>query len=137
MEQRSNAFLETEPVGAVALFIAQMLPVSVIDLFGASNENAYYRVFAIHCFRTYLCMMIQAPVNKGTFIYLQSLGKAAASTIISLMREVVFGVALPILMPMAMGLDGLLWSFPAADVLTFLIAAVIILRTYKELNTPV
>lgn len=103
-------------------------------MFGAANESAYYTDFAVKCFRIYLCMMIPATVNKGTFIYLQALGKAAVSTTISLTREIIFGVFLPILMPIFMGLDGLLWSFPAADILTFVITAIFIRRTYKELS---
>ena len=79
-------------------------------------------------------MMVLATVNKGTFIFLQSLGKAVESTVISLTREIVFGVALPILFPLFWGLDGLLYSVPAADILTFLIAAVVIRRTYRELS---
>ena len=90
--------------------------------------------FAVKCFRIYLCMMILATLNKGTFIYLQALGKAAVSTIISLTREIIFGVFLPIIMPIFMGLDGLLWSFPAADVLTFIIAVFFIRQTFKELS---
>ena len=85
-------------------------------------------------FRIYLCMMILATVNKGTFIYLQALGKAVESTVISLTREVVFGVALPIILPIFFGLNGLLSSFPAADILTFAIAIFIIRRTYMELS---
>ena len=79
-------------------------------------------------------MMILAMVNKGAFIYLQALGKALLSTIISLTREIILGVALPILLPVFFGLDGLLYSFPAADILTFLIAVVIIRHTYKKVH---
>ena len=79
-------------------------------------------------------MMILATVNKGTFIYLQALGKAVESTIISLTREIIFGVALPVILPIFFGLDGLLYSFPTADILTFIIALFIICRTYKELS---
>ena len=79
-------------------------------------------------------MMPLAMVNKGTFIYLQALGRAGLSTTVSLTREIIFGVFLPIIMPIFMGLDGLLWSFPAADILTFVIAAVIIRKVYKELS---
>ena len=79
-------------------------------------------------------MMIFATVNKGTFIFLQAMGKALASTVVSLTREIIFGVFLPIIMPVFMGLDGLLWSFPAADVLTFAIALIFIVRTFRELN---
>lgn len=120
--------------GAIALLIAELFPHQLIGLFGAANESAYYTAFAVRCFRVYLCMMVLATVNKGTFIYLQALGKALASTLISLMREVVFGVGLAILLPRFFGLDGLLYSFPIADALTFIFAAVIIRRTYRELT---
>ena len=111
------------------------MPRQLIGIFGAGHESAYYTQFAIKCFRVYLCMMVLAMVNKGTFIYLQALGKAALSTIISLTREIIFGVAFPILLPIFFGLDGLLYSFPISDILTFIIAATIIWRTYKELSS--
>lgn len=122
-------------VGMVALLIVELMPYQLIGIFDASNESAYYTEFAIKSFRIYLCMMPLAMINKGTFIYLQALGKAVLSTIISLAREIIFGVFLPIIMPIFMGLDGLLWSFPVADILTFAIAAVIIRRVYKELGS--
>ncbi len=121
-------------IGCVALIIAECLPLQIASLFGAANESAYYSAFAVKCFRVYLCMMMLATVNKGTLIYMQALGKAAASTAISLLREVIFGVLLPIIMPAFMGLDGLLWSFPAADILTFMVTAFFIRRTYAELE---
>lgn len=121
-------------VGFVALLIVELLPKQLIGIFGAGNESAYYTEFAVKSFRVYLCMMVLATVNKGTFIYLQALGKAVQSTLISLAREVVFSVALPILLPAFFGLDGLLYSFPAADILTFFIAAFVIVRTYRELR---
>ncbi len=121
-------------VGLVALIIVEVFPRSLIGIFGASNESAYYTDFAVRCFRIYLCMLPLATVNKGAFIYLQALGKAGASTAISMLREVIFGVFLPILMPIVWGLDGILYSFPAADILTFLIAIFFIIRTYRELS---
>ncbi|MCM1187130.1 MAG: MATE family efflux transporter [Lachnoclostridium sp.] len=120
-------------VGAVALLIVELFPGQLINLFGAANESVYYTQFAIKSFRIYLCMMIFATVNKGTFIFLQSLGKAAASTAISLVREVVFGVGFALALPRFFGLDGVLYSMPVSDILTFLIAAVVIVRTYREL----
>lgn len=123
-------------IGTVAVLIVELFPHYLINIFGAANESAYYTEFAVRSFRIYLCMMMLSMVNKGTFIYLQALGKAVASTLISLTREVIFGVSLPIILPVFFGLDGILYSFPAADILTFFIAVVFILRTYKDLNTP-
>ena len=121
-------------VGAVALIIVEVFPRALIGIFGAANESAYYTDFAVKSFRVYLCMMIFATVNKGTFIYLQALGKAAESTLISLTRELIFGVGFAILLPTFWGLNGLLVSFPISDALTFIIAAFIIRKTYKELE---
>lgn len=121
-------------VGIVALLIVEIFPRQLISIFGAANESQYYTDFAIKSFRTYLCLMPLATVNKGTFIYLQSIGKAVASTVISLIREIVLGVGFALLLPRFFGLDGVLYSFPAADVLTFVVALFVIISTYKELN---
>ena len=121
-------------VGAVALIIVEFFPQQLINIFGAANESAYYTAFAIKAFRIYLCMMIFACVNKACFIFLQAMGKAAESTVLSMIREIVFGVGFALLLPLSFGLDGVLYSMPLSDILTFIIAAFLILRTYKQLN---
>lgn len=80
-------------------------------------------------------MMVLACVNKACFIFLQAVGKAFSSTMLSMVREVVFGVGFALLLPRFFGLDGVLYSMPVSDVLTFVIAAVMIVKTYRELNT--
>ena len=122
-------------VGFVALLIVELFPRQLIGIFGAGNESEYYTAFAIRCFRVYLCMLPLATVNKGTFIYLQALGKAVPSMVLSMVREIIFGVFLPILLPRIFGLDGVLYSFPVADVLTFILTVIITVRIYRELST--
>ncbi len=121
-------------VGAVALIIVECFPGQLIAIFGAANESAYYTQFALRSFRVYLCMVIFACVNKACFIFLQAMGKALASTMLSMVREIMFGVGLALLLPRFFGLDGVLYSMPVSDALTFLIAAVLIIRTYRELG---
>lgn len=121
-------------VGAVALIFAEVFPHQLIDIFGASNESVYYTEFAIKAFRTYLCMMVLACVNKACFIFLQAVGKALSSTMLSMFREVVFGVGFALILPVFFGLDGVLYSMPVSDILTFIISVVIIIKTYRELS---
>ena len=121
-------------VGAAALVLAEGFPRQLIAIFGAANESSYYTAFAVKAFRTYLCMMILACVNKACFIFLQAVGKALASTLLSMFREVVFGVGFALLLPVFFGLDGVLYSMPVSDILTFVISAVIIVKTYREWN---
>ena len=47
----------------------------------------------------------------------------------------VFGVGFALLLPVFFGLDGVLYSMPVSDILTFIISAIIIAKTYRELNT--
>lgn len=123
-------------MGLLALLIVELFPRTLIGVFGAGSESVYYTRFAVKCFRVYLCMMPLATVNKGTFIYLQSIGKARESTMISMLRELVFGVGLALALPRFFALDGVLYSMPAADLLTFLIAAYVIRGVYRELREP-
>ena len=130
----TKLLLAEATVGAVALVLVELLPRQLIALFGAANESVYYTDFAVKSFRIYLCMIILACVNKACFIFLQAMGKAAESTALSMVREVVFGVGFALLLPRFFGLDGVLYSMPMSDILTFLIAGYLIFKTYRELN---
>lgn len=118
----------------VGFILAECFPHQLISIFGASNESVYYTAFALLAFRTYLCLIVLACVNKACFIFLQAIGKAAESTALSMIREVVFGVGFALLLPVFFGLDGVLFSMPASDLLTFLIALVLLYRTYGQLK---
>ena len=121
-------------VGLIALVIVEFFPKALIGIFGAANESHYYTDFAVRAFRVYLCLTPLATVNKGTFIYLQSLGKALQSSVLSMVREVLFGVGFALLLPLFFGLDGVLYSMPLSDFLTFLIAAAMIWNIFKTLR---
>lgn len=121
-------------VGFVALLIVELCPRQLIGIFGAANESRYYTDFALRAFRIYLCMMVFACVNKAAFIFLQAMGRAAASTLLSMVREIVFGVGLALLLPRFFALDGVLYSMPVSDVLTAVISAVVIAGTCRQLS---
>ena len=116
-------------VGAAALLIAEVFPGALIRIFGAANESVYYTEFAVKSFRIYLCMTVLACVNKATFIFMQAMGRAVESVALSMVREIVFGVGFALLLPVFFGLDGVLYS-----ILTGVISAIIIVKTYKELS---
>ena len=130
----TRLLLAEAAVGAVALVIVECFPQYLIGLFGAANESEYYTAFAVKSFRVYLCMMLLACVNKAAFIFLQSMGKAGMSTMLSMVREVVFGVGFAVLLPVWFGLDGVLYSMPVSDVLTFVISVIVIRKTWKALS---
>lgn len=138
METSNSNILATGRVGKLilklALLVAQIFPRALIGIFGAANESVYYTGFAVRSFRVYLSILVLACLNKATFIFLQAMGKALASTVLSMVREVVFGVGFALVLPLFFGLDGVLYSMPASDLLTAVISAVLIACTYRELS---
>ena len=121
-------------VGVLSLLIVEGFPGQLIAVFGASGESVYYTEFAVRAFRVYLCMIVLACINKAAFIFLQAMGRAFASTLLSMIREVVFGVGLALLLPPFFGLNGVLYSMPVADVLTFFASVVVIGFTWRFLR---
>ena len=126
----TRLLLAEAAVGILGFILAVCFPRQLIAIFGAANESVYYTQFAVKAFRVYLCLIVLACINKACFIFLQAMGKAAASTALSMIREVVFGVGLALVLPLFFGLDGVLLSMPVSDLLTFLVAVVLIRRTY-------
>lgn len=53
---------------------------------------------------------------------------------LSMVREIVFGVGFALLLPIFFGLDGVLYSMPLSDILTALISGIVIILTYKQLS---
>lgn len=52
-----------------------------------------------------------------------------------MIREIVFGVGFAVILPRFFGLDGVLYSMPVSDILTFAVALVLILQTYRRLSS--
>ncbi len=121
-------------LGLVAFLIVELCPKLLIGIFGSHNESIYYTQFAIKAFRIYLCMIVLACINKATFIFLQAMGKPIVSTLLSMIREIIFGVGFAIILPHFFGLDGVLYSMPAADICTAVFSGIVIFYTYKSFH---
>ena len=121
-------------VGVIAFVIFEGFATPITWLFGAANESVSYQDFAVTCIRLFLSMVIISCVNKGIMIFLQGMGKAAQSTTISIIREIIGGVGLPILLPLLFGFDGILYFMPLAEILTFIFALIFVLQLRKELK---
>ena len=119
-------------LGILALLITQLFPLQLISLFG--SESALYNEFAVITFRVYLCMLPLATVNKAAFIFMQALGRPVESAGLSFFREVLLAVPLVMLLPKAFGLMGVLYSMPAADIITFVASVVVLLRADRQLR---
>ena len=120
-------------VGVVSTICFEAFPLQIIRLFG--SESDLYNEFGILSFRIFLSTMILCCVIKATSVFLQSLGKPMMSMGISLLRDFVFSVPLVLILPLGFGVKGPLFSAPIADVVTLIVALIMIRIVMRELNS--
>ena len=65
---------------------------------------------------------------------IQAMGAATASLIISLSRQGIIYIPALFILKSALGLTGLAWAQPVADVLSTILAAALYIRTYRKLS---
>lgn len=66
---------------------------------------------------------------------LQAMGAAVESLIIAISRQGLIYIPALFILKAAMGITGLVWAQPAADVLSILLAIVLYVRRYQKLST--
>lgn len=67
-------------------------------------------------------------------IFLQAIGKPVKSAIVTLSRQIVFLIPVAVVLPIYMGVTGVLWAGPVADGLAFILAFILIGFEIKKLN---
>ncbi|RGY98240.1 MATE family efflux transporter [Clostridium sp. AM58-1XD] len=119
-------------IGIIATICFEIFPMNIISLFG--SESDLYNEYGVMAFRIFLSTITLCCVQKATSIFLQSLGKPVMSMGLSLLREFVLSVPLVLILPLAFGITGPLFSGPAADVISFLAVLLMMKSVMKELN---
>lgn len=97
---------------------------SVVILFG--SEEGLYNEFAVKCFRIFLMLCPLNGFRTVAAIYLQAEGKPVKSAVITLCRQIVFLLPAVFILPLYLGVEGILWSGPVADDLAFILALALI-----------
>lgn len=115
----------------VCTVLFEAIPQVFIRMFGADGK--LYTQFAVGCLRIYLSLIIFTCVQKVCAIFLQSIGHAKAAAPLSVLRDV-FLIILSLIAPVFLGVTGIFWAAPAADVLAIAITAVVMLRLWKQLG---
>lgn len=122
----------TAIVGLVCMVLFETVPGVFIRMFGSADAPVYFQ-FAVLCLRIYLSLILVTCAQKVCAIFLQSIGKAKAAAPLSILRDVLL-IVFSLLIPAAMGVTGIFWAAPIADVLAILVTAAVMVRVWKELG---
>lgn len=85
-------------------------------------------------FRIFLLLCPLTGFQTVMAIYLQAIGKPVKSAILSLSRQIIFYVPTAIILPMFLGVVGVLWTGPVADGLAFLFSLILLIYERKQLK---
>lgn len=127
------AIFAAEIIAIIAFFIFQFAPMAVVSLFG-EEENPLYNEFAVKCFRIFLLLCPLNGFQTVAAIYLQAIGKPVKSAVVTLSRQIVFLIPFAVILPIYIGVEGVLWSGPFADGLAFILALALILYEIGKLK---
>ncbi|MGZ2368352.1 MATE family efflux transporter [Ancylomarina sp. YFZ004] len=119
-------------IAIVGWLIVQLFPEMIILTFNSSNEELLK--VGTQGLRTFLIALpiIGFQVIVGN--YFQSIGKAGTSILLTLMRQVILLIPILFILPNYLGLKGVWFASPIADVGSALIAGYFIIRELKNLN---
>lgn len=128
-ETYKKALTAAIAISTVAFLLFQCFPRQIIAIFGSGSE-AYY-TFAEKFFRIYLFFTfingIQ-PITANTFT---SIGKSGKGVFLSLTRQIIFLLPLLIILPIFMGIHGVMYAAPVADGIAAVFSAWFIWKEFK------
>lgn len=115
----------------ICTVLFEAIPQVFIQMFGADGE--LYTQFAVLCLRIYLSLIMLTCTQKVCAIFLQSIGHAKKAAPLSILRDVLL-ILFSILAPMFLGVTGIFWAAPAADVIAMLITGFVMVHLWRELG---
>lgn len=124
----------TVAVCLICTLLFGAVPQVFIRMFGADGE--LYTQFAVGCLRIYLSLIVFTCVQKVCAIFLQSIGHAKTAALLSVLRDVLL-IVLSLIAPAFLGVTGIFWAAPAADVIAIAVTAGVMVRLWKQLKVEV
>lgn len=122
-------------VTTVIWAITELVPAAIINLFGGGEELLIIGILGL---RT---NFIIAPALGFIMIattFFQSIGKPTASSVITLIRQVVALVPFIYILPHFLGINGIFFAQPVSDFIALILSFILIRREFKQLsNSPI
>lgn len=126
------AIFYTTIISIFTFLCFQLFPRQITSFFGNGSEE--YFLFSERYFRIYMFFIFINGIQPITSMFFSSIGQAGKSVFISLTRQILFLLPLLIIFPIYMGIDGVLYAGPVADLVSFLLTIYFVYKQFKILN---
>ena len=118
-------------VACVGTAVAMIFPRQCMSIFITDNEVLN---MSTHVVRMICSLITLASVQILVATYFQAVGKPIQSLILGLMRSFICLIPLLLILPRLLGLEGIWWSYPAADLLGTIITSSFIIPSLMHLK---
>ncbi|WP_343274222.1 MATE family efflux transporter [Ligaoa zhengdingensis] len=112
--------------------VCQSFPEAILSLFG--DEDAAFTTFAVHALRTILLFTFLGGFQNVSVNYFQSTGQVMKATTLSLLRQLLILVPMLLILPLFLGLDGVLYATPVADACSTIVVACFMIPEMRRLK---
>lgn len=127
----------TAIISVISTILVEAIPRQIAGIFGTPqnipNPEDYW-VFAEKTFRIFLSLVSFVNFIKMTSIFFQAVGKPIQSILCSVARDAVFFIPLVIILPKYMGIDGILYAGPIADIVAMILTVALTVIYFKNIN---
>lgn len=115
----------------IGWLITRIFPEALIKMFNSDNKLILFGTNALKIW--FLCLPVVGFQVVGAS-YFQAVGKAKASTFLTLMRQLIILIPAVMILPKTFGLNGVLYAAPLSDLLSSVITGIWLWMELKQLN---
>ena len=117
-------------VSSIGFCLFEFFPYPIISVFGSGNE--LYMEFAVKFMRIFLFMVLVNGVQLLSSNFFTAIGKATRGLLLALTRQVFFLIPLLLLLPLSLGIDGVMLAGPIADFIAFVLSVMLVRKELKK-----
>lgn len=117
-------------LSVVAFAMFQLIPRQIIAIFGSGSE-AYFR-FAISYFRIFLFFTFLNFLQPITANLFTAIGKPKVGMFLSLTRQILYLLPLMVILPVFMGISGIMYSGAIADFMAGVTTLFLLIRELRQ-----
>lgn len=132
-----SVLLCTVAIGLIATILFEAAPDAVVGIFGqptnVPNPDDYWE-FSRLTFRIFLSLVTFTCIIKSSSIFFQAVGKPVFAVLASLIRDVICFVPLVCTLPVFLGINGILYAAPIADLIAILVTAALTVAFFVGLK---
>lgn len=118
-------------ISLIFFTIFQTFPKNIISIFGSGSE--LYFEFGVSYMRYFMLFMFLNGVLIASSTFFSSIGKAQKGAFITITKQIFILLPTLILLPKIMGINGIFYAIPIADLSSFFIAITFIYIEFKKM----